>query len=108
MRKATTVGKHAANGRVIYVARKRKGLTQTELGDLAGIRYRQIIRLENGENLPTGRVRDKIAAALDLDPAKILSGDDDPEVALPGDTFRDGAGHDAPAGGTGRVGEAAA
>lgn len=88
MRKATTIGPHAENGRRIYDARRAKKLTQTVLGDHAGITYRQIIRLENGENLPSGEVRDAIAEALAIDPATLRSGDDGQEDALAGDPFR--------------------
>lgn len=85
MRKALIVGKHAANGRRIFDARRRKGFTQTELGIAAGITYRQIIRLENGENLPSGGVRDRLAEALGLPRESIATGDEDEDSELPAD-----------------------
>lgn len=79
MRRATTVGRHAENGLRIFRARKRKGLSQVALGNAAGISHRQIVRLENGEHLPSAEHRDLLAEALGLDRTQISSGDDDEE-----------------------------
>lgn len=85
MRKSTTIGRHAANGQIIFRARRRKGLTQTQLGDAVGVTYRQIIRLENGEHQPSGPVREKLAQVLGIDRTSLGSGDDDEEADMPAD-----------------------
>lgn len=99
------VGPHAENGRRIREARKQRKLSQTLLGDAAGVTYRQIIRYENGEHLPSGDVRDRLADALGLDPALIESADDSQEDAADSDgPFRGGGA----GGGAARAGEPSA
>ena len=86
MRRATIVGKHAENGMRIFRARRRKGLSQVALGHAAGISHRQIVRLENGEHLPSGEHADRLAEALGIDRKEIGSSDDeDEELDLPPD-----------------------
>lgn len=79
VRRATTIGRHSENGLRIFRARRRKGLSQVALGEAAGISHRQIVRLENGEHLPSGEHRDRIAEALGVDRQEIQSSDDDEE-----------------------------
>lgn len=101
MRRATTVGKHADNGERIYQARQDKGLTQMQVCDLVPLSHRQYVRLENGEHLPSGPMRDKLAAVLGVDRLTIKSGDDPEEAADNGEPFRDrtGRGSAGPRGG---------
>lgn len=79
MRRATTTGRHADNGRVIFKARRRKGLTQMQVCAIAGVSHRQYVRLENGEHLPGGGLRDRLADAFGVKPNEIKSSDDDEE-----------------------------
>ena len=55
-------------------ARKRKGLTQEELADLANVTVRTIQRLESGESTPRPYTIKAIAAALDTT-FEMLAGD---------------------------------
>lgn len=89
MRRSQTVGKHADNGKRIYEARSEKGLTQMQVCELVPLSHRQYVRLENGEHLPSGPMRDRLAAVLGVDRLTIKSGDDNPEEAADlGEPFR--------------------
>ena len=69
-----------ANGEKILRLRKLAGgASQEHFAQAAGISRRYWIQLETGEKLPSGVVRDKIAAALDCDPSEIQSSDDEDE-----------------------------
>lgn len=71
-----------ANGEKILRLRKLAGgASQEHFAQTAGISRRYWIQIETGEKLPSGVVRDKIAAALDCDPSEIKSSDDEDEEA---------------------------
>lgn len=63
-------------GKKIYTARKAKGYTQSELGNLCGTTKQTIQRYEAGivTNIPLDRV-DSIAKALDISPAYLMDWD---------------------------------
>lgn len=82
MQRATIVGKHAENGKVIRRARRLKGLTQMQVCEAASVSHRQYVRLENGEHLPGGPLRDRLAETLGVERDEIKSNDDDEEDAL--------------------------
>jgi putative transcriptional regulator len=50
----------------VLAARNRKGLTQQQLADLAGLARQSIISIEKGRFLPTIENALRIAAALDV------------------------------------------
>ena len=52
--------------------RKRKGLTQEELAENAGVSLRTIQRIENGETEPTGETLKRISNALNIVPEEII------------------------------------
>lgn len=65
-------------GNKIKDARKRKGLSQEELAELAKVNLRTIQRIENNENEPRGKTLNLICDALDLNIEDILDyGKDD-------------------------------
>lgn len=68
--------KWAANGEAITKARKRAGISQENLAEQLGISRRHMIRLENGEHLPSRETRDRIVEALSADDVEIRSVDD--------------------------------
>lgn len=49
----------------IISIRKRKGLSQEELAESAGVNLRTIQRIEKGENIPRGHTLNAIASSLD-------------------------------------------
>lgn len=49
----------------LIMIRKEKGLTQTELAEMCGLKQAMIARLESGKSIPTITTLIKIAAALD-------------------------------------------
>ena len=51
-------------GTKIYEARKKQGLNQRELAAKAGVDYRNLQRMEDGEGNPTFKTLAKIAHAL--------------------------------------------
>lgn len=67
------------NGAAIRRARKRSEKSQERLAAEVGTTRRHMIRLENGEHLPSGALRDRIAAATGSDPSEIQSSDDEDE-----------------------------
>jgi transcriptional regulator with XRE-family HTH domain len=69
--------KWVANGQEIARARRHKGISQELFAQQIGITRRHMIRLENGENLPSGGLRDRMADVLDVDRDEIRSADDD-------------------------------
>jgi transcriptional regulator with XRE-family HTH domain len=87
-RRATRSGPHAANGLVIWRARRRGGATQEVLARESGISRIQIIKLENGMHLPRPDTRDRMEAFLGLKPGTIKCEEAAPVVA----PFRDGSG----------------
>lgn len=60
-------------GELIRDARKKKGLTQKELGDLLGITAVGIAQWENGFRNPRLDTRQKLAKALDIDVTTLMS-----------------------------------
>jgi transcriptional regulator with XRE-family HTH domain len=58
-------------------ARQAKGLSQTELGNLAGIHYTQIGRYENKGAQPSGDILAKIANILEVSSDYLMSGSTD-------------------------------
>lgn len=69
----TSSAKFAANvGRI----RKRRGLTQEQLGWAAGLHQTAVARIESGERKPTLSTVFKLAAGLDVSPAELFDGID--------------------------------
>lgn len=61
-------------GQKLKTLRKKRGLRQSELADLAGINRSYLSNLENGHSSPTIEVLDRIARGLELSLADILPG----------------------------------
>ncbi|WP_373941866.1 helix-turn-helix transcriptional regulator [Polaribacter sejongensis] len=59
-------------GQKIKDVRKKKGLSQEELAELAKINLRTIQRIENNENEPRGKTLNLICQVLDLNTEDIL------------------------------------
>lgn len=71
---------YLANGdKILSLRRHAGGASQEHFAKLAGISRRYWLQVETGEKLPSGVVRDKIAAALGCDPSEIRSSDDEDE-----------------------------
>ena len=86
MSRATTVGRWSENGKAILRARQRAGYSQEKFAAVIGTTRRHMIRLENGEHLPTGALRDRIVEASGAERASIAASDDESEeAALPPD-----------------------
>ncbi|MDD7887397.1 helix-turn-helix domain-containing protein [Flavivirga sp. 57AJ16] len=60
-------------GEKIKEVRKRKGLSQEELADVAKVNLRTIQRIENNKNEPRGKTLHLICEALDLNAEDILN-----------------------------------
>jgi transcriptional regulator with XRE-family HTH domain len=78
--------KSASLGERIKDLRKAKGLSQTELGVLAGVHYSHIGRYENGQAKPSAGTLGKLADALDTTTDYLLEGATD---KLAGDRLSD-------------------
>jgi DNA-binding XRE family transcriptional regulator len=63
-----------ATGRRIAAIRSKKGITQEELAEIAGVPQSHISRLENGHHTPTHLTIEKIAQALGVHPSEIDMG----------------------------------
>lgn len=63
-----------AIGMRLRVARKMRGLTQTQLGDLLGVTFRQVQKYENGTNRLSAASLAHLCAALDCYPVELLNG----------------------------------
>ena len=61
----------------IVAARKRKGLTQEQLADAAGLTVRTIQRIESGESTPRAYTLKTLASALDIHFENLASGVDE-------------------------------
>ena len=61
-------------GRKLKAARDKRGLTQEELGKLAGFSVSHIYRLENGGREPRLSTIADLAHALKLDPTELIKG----------------------------------
>lgn len=46
-------------------------ISQESLAERVGVTRRHMIRIENGDHRPTARLRDRIAAELNVDPATL-------------------------------------
>jgi XRE family transcriptional regulator, regulator of sulfur utilization len=68
----------------IISARKKKGLTQDELADLARVTVRTIQRIESGETVPRPFTVKSIAVALDLTFDSLNRATNAQEIKLPG------------------------
>lgn len=61
-----------AFGKVLRVVRKEVGITQEELGHAAEIDRTFVSLMERGERQPTVRVLFRLAAALKLEPVRLI------------------------------------
>jgi transcriptional regulator with XRE-family HTH domain len=61
-------------GRNLFMARRRAGFSQEELGAMACLHRTEIGMVENGTRLPRVDTLIKLAAALDVRPEKLLEG----------------------------------
>lgn len=61
-----------AFGKVLRVVRKEVGMTQEELGHAAEIDRTFVSLIERGERQPTVRVLFRLAAALKLEPVRLI------------------------------------
>ena len=61
-------------GARIRAARERAGVSLADLGDLAGLSWTNIGKIERGASSPTAESLVRIASALDVDPARFLAG----------------------------------
>ena len=73
--------KTLAVGRRIAQARKAKDIGQRELADLIGVTSGAVAAYEVGRNLPRLHQMDRLASALDVTTAWLLTGDDPDELA---------------------------
>lgn len=64
----------AAIGAAVRAERQRAGLSQGGLAERCGILVPQISRLENGAQLPSLRTLIRVADALGVSPAALLTG----------------------------------
>lgn len=76
---ATRVHPFTGNGAVIRRLRKRTGISQERLAAQVGTTRRHMIRLENGEHLPSTVLRDRIADVIGDAGGEIKAADDDDE-----------------------------
>ncbi|MFG1270810.1 helix-turn-helix domain-containing protein [Xanthobacter sp. DSM 14520] len=66
--------KHQAIGARLRHARMRKGLSQSQLGEVIGVSFQQMQKYELGRNCLTGVACVKLAAALDVSVSYLLGG----------------------------------
>jgi transcriptional regulator with XRE-family HTH domain len=57
--------------------REKRALSMRELAERAGLRHNTIYRIEHGQKNVMPRTVRKLAAALDVEPAKLLGEDED-------------------------------
>lgn len=69
--------------RNVRVSRKAKGLSQEELAFRAGMKRSYVSDLENRKRNPTVRALGRLALALDVAPASLLSRDPDFDDGIP-------------------------
>lgn len=80
----TRVHPFTSNGAVIRRLRKHAGISQERLAVQVGTTRRHMIRLENGEHLPSSTLRDRIAELVGDSRSEIKAADeDDEESSLP-------------------------
>lgn len=58
----------------LRITRKLRGLTQTQLGEMLGVTFRQVQKYENGTNRLSAASLGHLCAALDCYPIEILNG----------------------------------
>jgi len=63
-------------GMRLRVMRKLRGLTQTQLGEILGVTFRQVQKYENGSNRLSAASLAHLCAALDCYPIEILNAGD--------------------------------
>ena len=68
----------ATVGQNIRIFRKRRELTQEQLGTLCGVSSGAISSYENGVTIPKRQAMEKIAKALDISAGKMIGGDQPP------------------------------
>lgn len=73
----TRVHPFGDNGKSIRRLRLKTGKSQETVAVEIGTTRRHMIRLENGEHLPTAKMRERLAAALGVDGSEIQSCDDE-------------------------------
>lgn len=61
-------------GKRIATARRARNLTQTELAQAAQVSISMLTKIEQGDRVPSDDTLDAIAAALALDPSRLLTG----------------------------------
>ena len=71
---------HRYVGRIIYVMRRERGMRQSELSALTGLKQPNLSRIENGLVVPRPSTLQKVALALDVDVKDLLSEDKAREV----------------------------
>ena len=65
---------HRYIGRIIHLIRKEKGMRQSELASLTGLKQPNLSRIENGLVSPRQVTLEKIARALDVEVGVFFSG----------------------------------
>jgi len=70
--------KYPESGAVYKRVRLESGLSQEALARAAEVNRRHIIRIENGENRPFPKLRDRIASILNVDPSSLPAAGEDP------------------------------
>lgn len=78
-RPAIKAHRFAVNGSRIRRARRKAGISQETLALNVGTTRRHMIRLENGEHLPSTALRNRIAAEVGVEPSAIQASDEDDE-----------------------------
>lgn len=76
---ATRVHPFTGNGAIIRRLRKRAGISQERLALQVGTTRRHMIRLENGEHLPSTDLRNRLAEVIGDSRGEIKSADEDDE-----------------------------
>lgn len=82
MKSSVSERRWAENGKEIGRLRRRKGISQEKFAYQVGVTRRHMIRLENGEHLPSGELRDRICEALTVDRSEIRSADDEDDETV--------------------------
>ncbi len=75
-------------GKRIYALRRARGLTQTQLAEVAGVRFQQIQKYESGANRVSASRLWAIAGALDVDILHFFEGVAPCDVANPSSGLR--------------------
>jgi transcriptional regulator with XRE-family HTH domain len=62
-------------GKNLKKIRKRQGLTQEQLAELVDLHYRQMSKIETGENFPSGKTIERLCHALRVSPSILFNFD---------------------------------